>query len=303
MDNPLISVIIPAYNSHETIKDTMKGATKLSASFDFEIIVIDSSPNEDTANIIHQFPNANLIRSKNKLTPGQARNAGVIDAKGTFLAFTDSDTEIPPDWLTKIKDAIDKGHDFIAGSIGNSPRNDNFFSRAEYYFEFNEHSPYRPAGEVQFAGSCNFICRKDMFEKAGGFPEHRGAEDVILSRKIRELGIKTYFHPEIVIYHRNRRTAKKVRISSVILGKYNGLFRKMGLLPNFNIINNPLVCWFFVPLFVAYKTARIIYRVMNTKDPRKWEFIRTFPVYFFIIFYWTVGFYIGAYSKKIDITK
>ena len=303
MNNPLISVIIPAYISHETIEDTLNSANNIKASFDYELIVIDSSPDERTADIIKQFPTIELIRSFKKLTPGQARNLGVSGASGKYLAFTDSDTEIPSDWLEKIKTAIDSGHEFIAGAIGNSPRNDNYFSRGEYYFEFNEHSPYRPAGETGFAGSCNFICPKEMFIKVRGFPDHRGADDVILSNRLKELGIKTYFHPEIIIYHRNRRTAKKVRISSVILGKYNARFRKIGLLPNFGIINKPLICWLFVPLFVIFKTIRIAYRILNTRDPRKWEFAWTFPVYIFIIFFWTAGFYIGAYGKKLDITK
>jgi glycosyltransferase involved in cell wall biosynthesis len=303
MSEPLITIIIPAYNSQETIGRTLEGIAGLKADFEFETLVVDSSPNEGTSEIIRRFPMVTLIRSPHKLTPAQARNRGASEARGRYLAFTDSDTEIPGNWLEAIKAALDSGHDYIAGAIGNSPLNDNFWSKGEYYFEFNEHSPYQPAREIWFAGSCNFICPREVYLRVGGFPDHRGAEDVILSKRLKGQGARFFFHPEVVVYHRNRRTAKKVRVSSIIIGKYNGLFRKMGLMPNFGIINRPYLCWLAVPFFVIYKSLRIMVRIFKTDDPRKWEFAWTFPVYIYIMIFWSIGFYIGAYGRNPDITR
>ncbi|MBD3234270.1 MAG: glycosyltransferase [candidate division Zixibacteria bacterium] len=302
MAQPLISVIIPAYKSEKTIEDCLKGACNQYATFEHEIIVVDSSPDERTADIVRKFPEVRLIRTKDRLTPGQARNYGAEHAKADYLAFTDSDTEIPSNWLEEIKKTIDRGHDLIAGAIGNSPNNDTSWSRAEYYFEFSEHSPYREEGSSWFAGSCNFICRKEPYMKAGGFPVHRGGEDVVLSSKLEKLGLKTLFNPKVVVYHQNRKAISKIRYNTVMLGKFSALFRKQGVMKNYGIINRPLICWAFIPLFTIYKVIGILRRTLGSNDPRKWELVQNFPNFFAIMMWWMTGFYIGAYGKDLDIT-
>ncbi|MBD3168217.1 MAG: glycosyltransferase [candidate division Zixibacteria bacterium] len=303
MSDVFISIIIPAFKSEATIGDLMQSTAALNAEIPHEVIVVDSSPDEITAGIVRQYEHVNLIRTEGRLTPGQARNLGAEKSYGQYFAFIDSDTEIKADYLDHLKETIEMGYDFIAGAIGNSPKNDTALSVAEYYYEFNEHSPYQPEKEIWFAGSCNLICRRDLFFKAGGFLPHRGSEDVMLSMKIKEMQKKIYFNPRVVVYHRNRKSLKKIRINTVMLGKFIAMFRKQGLMPSYGIVDKPLICWLIIPLFALIKIYRTLKRVLTSKDPRKFELVKYFPAYLLIIAFWATGFYIGAYGKNLDITR
>src|SRR5919108_4634016 len=98
-DNPRASVIIPAYESQETIADTLL-ALRDQAFRDFETIVVDSSPAEATETLLRsEFPEVTYERSQRRLIPHEARNRGVELARGELLVFTDPDCVPRPDWI------------------------------------------------------------------------------------------------------------------------------------------------------------------------------------------------------------
>ena len=93
MSNPLVSVIIPAYNAEGQI------ASALETAFDqaygpIEIIVIDDGSLDNTADIIkdYQTKRTNLIYMYQENSgPSKARNAGIKKATGEYIAFLDTD--------------------------------------------------------------------------------------------------------------------------------------------------------------------------------------------------------------------
>lgn len=95
---PLISVIIPAYNAAGSIARALDSV--LSQGFeDLEIIVVnDGSP--DTAEleaILEPYP-GNYVTQENQ-GAGAARNTGVRNARGEYLAFLDADDYWLPNYL------------------------------------------------------------------------------------------------------------------------------------------------------------------------------------------------------------
>lgn len=85
---PKVSVIIPAYNAERFIKQTIESV--LAQTFqDFEIIVIDDGSMDKTAEIVESF-GVRCLRRKNGGV-SSARNAGMEQAKGEYLAFLDAD--------------------------------------------------------------------------------------------------------------------------------------------------------------------------------------------------------------------
>ena len=89
-----ISIIIPAYNSEETIERCLEKIINESKNFESEIIVVDDNSNDRTAEIVKKFKSVKLIKlSKNK-GAGNARNTGAKIAKYETLCFVDSDIVI-----------------------------------------------------------------------------------------------------------------------------------------------------------------------------------------------------------------
>ena len=89
-----ISIIIPAYNSEETMEVCLEKVINESKNFESEIIVVDDNSNDRTVEIVKKFKSVKLIKlSKNK-GAGNARNTGAKIAKYETLCFVDSDIVI-----------------------------------------------------------------------------------------------------------------------------------------------------------------------------------------------------------------
>ncbi len=99
---PQVSVIIPTYNREETIGRTIRSV--LTQTFqDFEIIVVDDGSTDGTRAIVEGFcdPRIRCLRHEQNLGAAAARNTGIRAARGTYLAFLDSDDEWLPEKLSE----------------------------------------------------------------------------------------------------------------------------------------------------------------------------------------------------------
>lgn len=104
--NKKLSIIMPAYNSAQYIKDCLDSCEKQDISADdYEIIVINDGSSDNTLQIVSEcqqnYSNIRILDQKNS---GQsvARNAGVKIAKGEYLWFVDSDDKISANCLGTI---------------------------------------------------------------------------------------------------------------------------------------------------------------------------------------------------------
>lgn len=104
---PLFSIVIPLYNRADVISRTI--ASVLEQSFqDFEIVIIDDGSKDSPENVIATIndPRIRLIRQANA-GGGAARNRGIDEAKGSFVAFLDSDDVFLEHHLATMKALLD----------------------------------------------------------------------------------------------------------------------------------------------------------------------------------------------------
>lgn len=105
--NDLVSVIIPAYNAERTILECLESVKKQTYS-KLEVIVVNDGSKDCTVDILNKFKNKNkefplTIYSINNSGPATARNWGIKNSHGEFIAFLDSDDKWHP---TKIEKQI-----------------------------------------------------------------------------------------------------------------------------------------------------------------------------------------------------
>lgn len=94
-----VSVIIPCYNREKTIKrciDSVAGQTVQP----YEIVAVDDGSQDKTLAILRHMGYANLrVIRQNHRGAQAARNLGILNAKGDYIAFLDSDDEWMPQML------------------------------------------------------------------------------------------------------------------------------------------------------------------------------------------------------------
>lgn len=93
MANPCVSVVVPVYNAAAYIEkciETVSGQTYT----DWELILVDDCSSDQSVNIIEKHlgdERIRLLRQPENLKAAQARNRGIEEAKGRFIAFLDAD--------------------------------------------------------------------------------------------------------------------------------------------------------------------------------------------------------------------
>lgn len=110
-----VSIIMPAYNSQDTIQESID-SVKYQTYQDWELLVVDDGSNDQTKEIvkknIKQNSRIRLIES-NHGGPGGAKNRGIESASGRYLAFIDSDDYFDNDFIAKGVAKLDEGFDCV----------------------------------------------------------------------------------------------------------------------------------------------------------------------------------------------
>jgi glycosyltransferase involved in cell wall biosynthesis len=92
--NPLVSIIIPCYNSDQFVGEAIESA--LAQSYpSLEILVVDDGSTDRSKEMISRYP-VRLILNDHRGGVSAARNRGIKESRGEFLLFLDSDDRLLP---------------------------------------------------------------------------------------------------------------------------------------------------------------------------------------------------------------
>lgn len=98
----MITIIIPLYNKETSIANALRGVL-VQTYQDFEVVVVDDGSTDGSAAVIETFtdPRIRLVRQENAGVSA-ARNRGIEEAKGEYVAFLDADDVWMPGFLSEI---------------------------------------------------------------------------------------------------------------------------------------------------------------------------------------------------------
>lgn len=102
-----VSVVIPTFNRGAFVGHAIESVLAQTYK-DYEIIVVDDGSTDGTKNRVKEFgKQVRYIYQQNR-GPSAARNTGILNAKGQYIAFCDSDDRFLPDKLKKQMEYIRK---------------------------------------------------------------------------------------------------------------------------------------------------------------------------------------------------
>jgi len=196
-----ISVVIPAYNEENYLPATIASLKKLGRQPN-EVIVIDGGSTDKTPQIAKRFGTKVLIVPHRGI--GFARQKGLVAAQGDIVAYTDADTVVPPDWLTKIETTLSQPG--VVGVFGTFRVPSGW-----WVYRFWINIIQQAANQVLFwlgipmAAGQNMAFLKKTALAAGGFPtDYKIAEDLEMARRLKTQG-KVIFRQDLVVVSSGRR--------------------------------------------------------------------------------------------------
>lgn len=172
---PKISIIVPVFNAETTISDCLASLAGQSLD-DLEIIIVDDHGSDRTIQKAGEFVRAYngaktfvFTQTDCNSGPGEARNAGLKEANGEFVAFVDSDDDIDVRFCEKLyRLAVRAGADLACCDIeidGRIFRNADTADKKHFLRHFVSYFT-------------TFIYRRQLLEENGiRFPGSRSAED------------------------------------------------------------------------------------------------------------------------------
>jgi glycosyltransferase involved in cell wall biosynthesis len=210
MNPPIASVVIPTRNRPQAIVRSLDAlAVQTMPPGSFEVLVVDDGSEPplslDPARWASKF-SLKLIRQKNT-GPAGARQRGVAEARGEFLAFTDDDCLPTPTWLETLATALRENPEaMIGGSTFNGLKKDYFAETSQLILEMvYEHFNRDPANAYFFASN-NIALRRDRYLASGGFDpdfDSPAAEDREFCDRWRMQGRPLFWKKDALIEHRH----------------------------------------------------------------------------------------------------
>lgn len=103
MNHPLISIVMPTYNSEKTIKKSIQSIIEQSYS-NWELLITDDCSSDNTVDIVNSFSSndhrISFIINATNSGAGFSRNASIARSTGKYIAFLDSDDIWLPEKLS-----------------------------------------------------------------------------------------------------------------------------------------------------------------------------------------------------------
>jgi glycosyltransferase involved in cell wall biosynthesis len=159
---PTISVVIPAYNAAPYVSRAIESALAQTVP-PLEVIIVDDGSSDDTAEVVAAYqPRVRLLRQANG-GPASARNHGVRESHGDWIALLDADDS----WLPK---KLERQLGFVENpevAIVHCMREDKLEPRLPDFITFDL------LWEYNYICNSSVIVRRSAFDEVGGFDEDR----------------------------------------------------------------------------------------------------------------------------------
>ncbi len=200
---PKLSVVIASYNAAKTIEVCLKSLENQKTTWDYEIIVVDSSTDGTAKLIEERFPEVKLYKFAERKFCGDARNFGISVAKGETIAFIDADCQAQDDWIEKIimaHESLDSPA--VGGAIANG-NPESYVGWAAYFCEFSQWIPgLNPKWMDDIAGA-NMSYKRKVFDHYGCFIEGTYCSDTEFHWRLGKGNYRLRFDPLIRVFHYN----------------------------------------------------------------------------------------------------
>lgn len=202
------SIIIPTYNRPASLRDCLLHLSQLEYPLDqVETLVVDDGSEACYQSVREEFPNVVWIKIPNG-GPAVARNYAAHQARGLYLAFTDDDCYVDPDWLNQLEKTLSENPSALVGGSTPPFREAGVFDQVCQFINSVVYAHYNQVPcQSQFFASNNLAVSRKVFFELGGFDTthtKNAAEDRTLCNHALDAGFNLIWNKEALVYHHPR---------------------------------------------------------------------------------------------------
>lgn len=211
---PLVSVLIPAWNEENGVVTTTKAL--LNSNYkNLEIIVIDNASKDKTKRNIMRLVRQQKKKAFKKNNPtlkylyeskagkGHALNRGYLKSRGKIIITIDADCYVPPDTISKFVRHFRNPKVMAAVGnvrIGNTKTLIGVIQYLEFIFSFYFKRADSIVDVIYIIGGAAGAYRREVFKKNGKFSTTNITEDIEFSVRIQDAGMKIVYASDAIIY-------------------------------------------------------------------------------------------------------
>ena len=297
-DSVNISIIIPSYNSRNTIEACLDSIKRQIISERAEVILVDSSTDGTEEIVRKKFPFVKLFHFSERKYCGDARNIGVATSCGNIIAFLDADCIASDQWLANLRVAHQLPFPAISG-VMDIFQNGSNVNWAYYFCEFYQWMPGSNYNWLEYAPGGITSYKKWIFRKYGFFIEGRYGSDLDFHWKMAKDRNLLKFFPSIIVSHLYEKNHKEFLSHILFHGKsfseIRRISRKISVFRRlFYIIGTPII-----PLKMFFNVLTACYR---TRTYLK-QFLKVFPLVIIGFIFWSIGDVIGNLTRSSCLMK
>ncbi|MFC7187956.1 glycosyltransferase [Halorubrum yunnanense] len=215
-----VTLAIPCYNVADVLPETLSAVADLDDS-PGRVICIDDGSTDETAEVIRDTPDIELIQHDENRGLAAARNTALEHTETEGLAMIDADVVVDPDWLTHLIEEISTTDAVaVAGCVEERVDTLGDEWRAFYY---SSNFGSEPRGEdLGWLIGANVLYDVDALRAVGGWDEQyrTNYEDVDLGERLTDAGYGLRYIPRARGEHNRTDT-----VPEAIRGKWNWAFR------------------------------------------------------------------------------
>ncbi|MCF1456667.1 MAG: glycosyltransferase [Shewanella sp.] len=213
--NPVVSIIIPAYNKFELTYHSIASILLAFNKTSYEVIVADDNSNDVTAEIGNIIKNVVHVRNDENLRFLKSCNNAATFTKGDYIVFLNNDTEVTSYWLDELLHPFNQ--DEKTGLTGSKLLNlDGSLQEAggiiwgtgQPWNVGNGTNPIAPefnyTRQADYLTGAAMCVKKTVWVTVKGFSQEFAPcyyEDTDIAFKVREAGFKTIYTPLSQVVH------------------------------------------------------------------------------------------------------
>ena len=208
---PIFSIIIPVYNRPEEIDDLLASISAQEYDEPFEVCIVEDGSSEKSDLIINKYTSELSIQyfETENTGPGSSRNYGMTKAIGNYFIILDSDVILPNNYLVEITKQLEKKYTDAFGGPDAAHPSFSVLQKAINYSMTSFLTTGGIRGNKKSVGkfqprSFNMGLSQKAFDITKGFSNMRAGEDIDLSFRLWDQGLKTQLIDAAYVYHKRR---------------------------------------------------------------------------------------------------